>query len=572
MQRDLIPLPGSKRVPMANAKVVGEPSADEWVKVTVRIRPCQAKSSIIRDLNAKPPSKRQYLSRNGLEREYGADLEDVDKIKSFAEENGLEIIEVKPGGRNIRIVGTVEAISEAFGVKLKIYESLIGKYRGREGPVSIPSDISHIVQAVLGLDNRPQAKPHFVAIKKTGISGIRPNVVGISYTPLQIAQLYNFPTGLDGSDQCIGIIELAGGYKLNEMDRYFGNLNIKTPKIIAISVDGSKNDPNNPDPNIHNANKEVDLDIQVAGAIAPKATIAVYFAPNTDNGFIDAIHAAVHDKVNNPSVISISWGSAEGFWTDQSMKAMDEEFQSAAAIGVTVCCASGDDGSRDDPDNSFVKEGIEIGDQSGNDTLAHVDFPSSSSYALGCGGTKLESSNGMISKESVWNEGPGNACGGGISDHFPLPEYQSNANVQPSSNPNGRIGRGVPDVSGNADPCSGYAVLVDGQDYVVGGTSAVAPLWAGLIALLNQSLGKPIGFLNPWLYSQPTNPGIFNDITEGNNGFLDTPFYKACRGWDACSGLGTPNGVELLQYLRRNASSFTNMEFRLFERILKIFE
>ena len=548
--KDLTPLPGSKRMPMADAKVIGEPGVDELVDVTIRIRPRRSKSAALGGIASKPLSEREYLSREELEQEYGADPADVEKIKDFARENGLKVIEVKPGGRQIRIAGTPEAISKAFGVKLKTFEGPKGKYRGRVGTVSIPSDISDIVQAILGLDDRPQARPHFVSVSSSGESRIKSRAIGVSYTPLQVAQLYNFPKGLDGSGQCIGIVELGGGYKLAEMKSYFKRLNISTPEIIDVSVDDGKNDPDNPDPNIHDMNGEVDLDIQVAGAIAPKATIAVYFAPDaSDQSFIDAIHAAVHDNVHKPSVLSISWGGAEGMWTDQAVKAMDEEFQSAAAIGMTVCCASGDDGSRDDPDNSFVREGKEPGDQNGNDTLAHVDYPASSPYALGCGGTRLESSNGMISKETVWNDGPGSAGGGGISDHFPLPDFQNSANVPASANPGGRIGRGVPDITGNGDPETGYIVLVDGRESVIGGTSAVAPLWSGLIALLNQSLGKPVGYLNPILYAKLAEAGSLNDITEGNNGA-----YQAGQGWDACAGLGSPNGDSLLQALRESTS------------------
>jgi len=268
------------------------------------------------------------------------------------------------------------------------------------------------------------------------------------------------------------------------------------------------------------------LDIEVSGAIAPGANIVVYFADNTDAGFLNAITTAVHDSTNNPSVISISWGGPESAWTHQAMTSMDEAFQAAAAMGVTVCVASGDNGSTDGE----------------TDGLNHVDFPASSPNVLGCGGTTLVASGNTITSETTWNELANNegASGGGISDVFPLPSYQNGAGVPPSANPNQNVGRGVPDVSGDADPTTGYVTLVDGQPDVIGGTSAVAPLWAGLIALINESVGKPVGFINPLLYQNASTAGDFNDVTSGNNGA-----YSAGPGWDACTGLGSPIGAQV---------------------------
>ncbi len=270
------------------------------------------------------------------------------------------------------------------------------------------------------------------------------------------------------------------------------------------------------------------LDIEVAGAVAPKANIVVYFAPNTSQGFLDAITTALHDSVHKPSVISISWGGPEDGWTGQSMNQFNQTFQAAATLGVTVCAAAGDNGSGDGE----------------TDGKAHVDFPASAPYALGCGGTKLAASGTIITSETVWNEGPNSATGGGVSATFPLPAYQAGAQVPSSANKGGGTGRGVPDVSGDADPASGYQVRVDGQNMVIGGTSAVAPLWAGLIALMNQKLAHPAGFLNALMYTTLSNKNLFFDITSGNNGA-----YKAGAGWDACTGWGSPNGSNLLAAL-----------------------
>jgi len=249
--------------------------------------------------------------------------------------------------------------------------------------------------------------------------------------------------------------------------------------------------------------------------------------------FLDAVTSAVHDTTNKPSIISISWGSAESTWTAQAMTAMDDAFQAAASMGITVCVASGDNGSSD-------------GVSDGKD---HVDFPASSPFALACGGTSLKASRTAISSEVTWNDGAGGgATGGGISNFFPVPSWQAGISATLSNGKSTALkNRGVPDVAGDADPETGYQVRVDGTDMVIGGTSAVAPLWAALIARLNQVTGSPAGYANPWLYK---NPQSLRDISQGNNGD-----FAAAKGWDACTGLGSPNGKALLTASKSQAQS-----------------
>jgi len=275
----------------------------------------------------------------------------------------------------------------------------------------------------------------------------------------------------------------------------------------------------------------------VVGAVAPGAKIAVYFAPNTDAGFLDAISTAVHDNTHKPSVISISWGGPEASWTAQAMTAFDSAFQSAAAMGITVCIASGDSGSSD---------GV-------NDGADHVDFPASSPHVLACGGTRLAATGSAISAESVWNDGAqGGAGGGGVSAVFALPAWQNGLQVALTAGGTQALAmRGVPDVSGDADPESGYDVRVDGSDTVIGGTSAVAPLWAGLIARINGATGRPVGFINPQLYA---NASALRDVTTGNNGS-----FAAASGWDAASGLGSPNGSAVASALGQPAQAVARM-------------
>jgi kumamolisin len=297
-----------------------------------------------------------------------------------------------------------------------------------------------------------------------------------------------------------------------------------------VPVGGGKNHPGNP----NGADGEVMLDIEVAGSVAPGARIVVYFAPNTDQGFVDAIAQAVHDTKYKPSVISISWGSAETNWTAQAMAALDAACQSAAALGVTITAAAGDNGSSD---------GV-------NDGKDHVDFPASSPHVLACGGTNLQGRGSSIANETVWNGQPqGGATGGGVSDSFPLPNWQASANVPQPSVPNG--GRGVPDVAGDADPATGYVIRVDGKTFVIGGTSAVAPLWAGLIAVANQQNGTSAGFIQPAIYAARSK-GAFRDTTSGNNGS-----FQAGPGWDACTGLGSPIAPRLISAIKPGASGPT---------------
>jgi kumamolisin len=340
-----------------------------------------------------------------------------------------------------------------------------------------------------------------------------------SFTPTQIATLYGFPPG-SGEGECVALIELGGGYRPADLATYFAGLRLNAPSVTAVSVDHGKNAPTG---SADGPDGEVMLDVEVVGAIAPQAHIAVYFSPNTDAGFLDAITTAVHDTVNKPSIISISWGGPESSWTAQAISAMDAAFQAAAAMGITVCVAAGDNGSSD-------------GVAGGGD---HVDFPASSPFALACGGTSLKAQGASIEHEMVWNDGAGGgATGGGISSVFPAAAWQSGLQAVKAQGAEIALTmRGVPDVAGNADPETGYQVRIDGSNTVIGGTSAVAPLWAALIARLNQTTGKPAGYLNPQLYK---NPRAFRDITQGNNGD-----FAAAAGWDACTGLGTPNGAEL---------------------------
>lgn len=523
-------LAGSWRPPPSGSRIVGPADANKRIRVTLYLRRGSARSRFpaIDRRAALPPGKRRALTREQFAKAHGARETDLKKIRAFAAQHHLTVVEERPSQRSVVIEGTVADFCNAFGIRMQRYEHANGIFRGHDGPVSIPADLSGVIEGVFGLDDRPQVRPHF---RWYGSASNRsqPRAAGVSYTPPQVADLYRFPPNSDGTGQCIGIVELGGGYASSDLTTYFGRLGVAPPNVVAVGVDGGSNQPTG-DPN--GADAEVALDIEVAGGVAPRARIAVYFAPNTDRGFLDAVSTAIHDTTNRPNAISISWGSAESDWSGSAIDALDSVCQDAAAMGITICAASGDNGSSD---------GV-------SDGRAHVDFPASSPHVLGCGGTMVSSSGSRITEENAWNDlsSGGGATGGGVSTHFPLPAWQKTANVPTSSS--GQPGRGVPDVAGDAAPSTGYRVLVDGQSGEVGGTSAVAPLWAGLVARLNQLLGAPVGFLNPLIYSRLPDD-VLNDITSGNNGA-----YRAGPDWDACTGLGSPNGENLLAALRAPAA------------------
>ena len=508
---------GSERQPLNNAKPVGPVQPDLRIEATLRLRPSHPYAS--QDAAAwsdEALAKRRYLTRQEFAQKYAASPADVARIEAFAAQYLLSVVHTNLVKRSVVLCGTAEAFGKAFQTNLENYAHPNGIYRGRVGPLTVPTDLANIVEGVFGLDNRPAARCQFQV--RGGSRMITAHTAEVSYTPPQLAQLYGFPSGADGKGQCIGLIELGGGSRPADIDAYFSGLGIAAPNVVQVSVDGAANTPTTPD----GADGEVMLDIEVAGAVAPGATIAVYFAPNTDAGFLDAISTAIHDQTNNPSVISISWGGPESGWTAQAMASFEQLFSDAAAMGITICVAAGDNGSTD---------GVSDGAQ-------HVDFPASAPHALACGGTSLTVNSDGSLNETVWNDGSNSATGGGFSANFPVPDYQSQL-------PNSPSGRGVPDVAGDADPNTGYSVRVDGQQMVIGGTSAVAPLWAGLIALLNQQLGKPVGYFNPLLYGTLASEGVTNDIVIGNNGA-----EQAGPGWDACTGWGSPIGAKLLQALQ----------------------
>lgn len=549
---DFVPLEGSARGPIPGSSLAGPISESDNIKLTVYLwpKPLVRNLPAAEDMGEVPPQFRRYATASEIDALFGADPADLDRVAAYAVSKGLEVTEKDPSTRSIRLLGPVAAAVAAFPTQVAYYQHATTRYRGRSGPVYIPAEFEGVIENIFGFDNRllgAHQRQHGPVVSR---SMVRPN----AYLPPQVAQLYDFPPQQDGSGQCIGILvfngQLAntgitapGGYNLTALQNYFQNvLKIRMPQITDVVVHGPGNSPDPSDQN--DVSDEVMLDIQTAGSCAPGARLVMYFTEFTEQGWVDAIVKAVHDNQNNPSVLSISYGNPEdvgdrGLWTNSAINAVNRAFQVAAYKGITVCCSAGDQGSTDlDPNLS--------------DGASHVDFPASSPYVLGCGGTRLESKNGSITAETVWNNDPSSATGGGVSALFPLPKYQRYVSVPRSTNPGHRIGRGVPDVSGLADPETGVMIMnVDGtpEKYPVGGTSLTTPLWAALIARINQALGVPVGFLNPILYKYCAS-GVLRDITVGDNGT-----YAAAAGYDAVTGLGSIEGSRLLAALQALGSA-----------------
>ena len=521
------PLAGSDKTAVARAVDLGPADPNERLEVSVLVRRRDPGALAARAARLKAGDRSEgHLSREGFAARFGADPADIEAVAAFAVGSGLTVVAREPARRTVILSGTVTQFNAAFGVSLRQVEHPGGSYRGRTGAIELPDAMHDVIEAVLGLDNRPQARPHFRGRRPT--EAFMAATTPTSFSPGQLAALYGFPAG-SGAGETVALIELGGGFTPSDLATYFAANGVSpAPSVTAVSVDHATNQPGG---GASGPDGEVMLDIEVVGCVAPGAAIVVYFAPNTDAGFLDAVTTAVHDTTHKPSVVSISWGGPESTWTAQSQTAFDSAFQAAAVLGVTVTVASGDNGSSDG-----VTDGAD-----------HVDFPASSPHALACGGTSLTAQGGRIVNEAVWNDGAsGGAGGGGVSAVFAAPTYQQGLSATASAGAATPLAnRGVPDVAGDADPNTGYAVRVDGTDTVFGGTSAVAPLWAGLIARINAARGAPVGFVNAELYAgAASGASPCNDITQGDNGD-----FVATTGWDACTGLGSPKGAAVASAL-----------------------
>jgi kumamolisin len=495
-----VTITGSEKPADARATLVAAVDPNEPIAVTVRLRPDQA-----------IPDEYAGQSRAEFEQLHGARPADIAGVGAFARDYGLAVGRVNPAERTMTLRGTAAQMHAAFGADLARYRTADETYRGRVGGISVPQPLAEVITSVTGLDDGTVSTSHRVTAQAT------PAAQG--HTPLDVARAYHFPGG-DGTGEHVGVISLGGRYDDRVQAAYLKGLGVPHVAFNVVKVDGGADLPADPGPTGENM-----LDAEMIGALVPNADKTLYVTGNTDRGFLDAISTALHDSHHN-NAISISWGGPEARFTPQTLRAFNELFKEARAMGVSVFSAAGDNGATDGiPDGKL-----------------HVDFPSSSPSVIASGGTKLTTTaDGSIAKETVWNElrHKQGATGGGISEINPKPPGQAQLPIG---------GRGVPDIAGNADPTTGFRMLVPlgagkaGLE-LVGGTSAVAPLYAALAARLEQNLGHAIGDLQQAIYAAPA--GAFHDVTTGNNGG-----YKAQPGWDAATGRGSVDGSALLAYLR----------------------
>jgi kumamolisin len=522
--------------------VSGTPPLEQTIQVTVIARAHGAKAlvSAVSEMATLPPHQRRHLSHEEFRQRFGARQEVLERIAAAASELGLEVADLNPAGRSATLRGTVAQMCRIFRVEPVLHRRADGTYRSFKGPIQVPEQLASDIEAVIGLDDIPVAVPHVCRHLRT---------VDAYTHPAEIARLYDFPEA-DGAGQRVAIIELGGGFHEADLDLYFAEQGLAKPTIVVHELDGARNnpadaeailatieaagisvnypamaerapadDPRNSAKNI-NWTVETSMDIELVGALVPRAEIHVYFAANNTNGKYHALRAALEDDC---SVISLSWSGHESDKSPSYIDLIESVLHEAALKGVTVCCASGDDG--------------------------RLVYPASSPYALACGGTHLHDTETGAVHEKVWNEAvPVPAArrmcsGGGVSEVFDLPSWQESADVVGKT---GLSGRGTPDVAAKADLHTGYYTVVGGSIIGGGGTSAAAPTWASLVTRINQHLaenGSRIGYLTPLLYVLD-RVEVFRDIAGGHSGI-----YQACSGWDPCTGLGSPNGSKLLEWL-----------------------
>jgi kumamolisin len=524
------PLPGSAPLSRPGAaRMLGRPE-DEVLDVSIRLRastehePSRAVLSLSAEkFGSSSLGNRRYLSRSEFREFHAASPADIESICTFAKEFSLSVTGTSGAGRSAKLRGAVSDIEKAFGTRLELYECPLGKYQGHEGELLLPTEVLPLVEGVFGLENLRQSQPFH------SLGGNRFEA-GSASAIEKIAAHYRFPSDLSGKGECIGILAFGGGIALSDLQRYFHKLHGTVPDLRFQGVTPANQ------PNLNSQHdRELALDIEIAGGLAPGARIVIYFATNDEKGWVDALSGAIHDDENKPSILSISWGAFEEWWGRNTIRVLTQLFEEAATLGITICAASGDDGCAMDGDGH-----------------CRVTFPASSPLVLACGGSSLLADD----KEIVWNVRNKSASGGGISDVVTRPDWQSSPSALASPAPSRRNpnfdGRQLPDVAGAASTT--FNVYVGGCYHNgAGGTSAVVPLWSALIARLNEGLkrrGLPgVGYFNPLLYKNRFIQNTFRDITVGHNDPYGRKGYEAQSGWDACTGWGTPNGEKLLETL-----------------------
>lgn len=475
--------------------------------------------------NAVIAGTQPTLDHDAFVYQFGTTDDYMKIVTDWAAANNLTITEAHNGTATVKILGTAGQFNSLFRIQLENVTDGDRTYITHAGNLTIPTDIDDVIELIAGLDNTITFG-HNAILDTLTPPAIELNT--ISYpTPVQLAQAYQYPRS-SGSDQsqgagaCVGIVELGGGWTTQNLTSTFGRIGLSNPNVVDVLVDGGVNDPTDA-----GSSGEVMLDIYCVGAVIPSGKIAMYFAPNSFQGFIDTIIAATNDTVNNPSVISISWGTTDTNWSTPSRQAFDSALQAAIVRGITTFVAIGD----------FGTQAI-----NGGPTYT-VQYPGTSPYVVSCGGTIVTINNDYtIASEVVWNQ-TSYSTGGGISTIYSIPSWQLGKGYTYKTYPAGTVtalsSRGVPDISAMA---TGYQFYYSSSNTfgTFLGTSAVAPLLAGLMGRVNTLSNQRVGFINSTVYA---SSGAFSDITSGNNAAPASVGYSATAGWDACTGLGRPIGT-----------------------------
>jgi kumamolisin len=548
-----IPLARSARVsPESLHPPLTSRAATGTVEVTLVLRHGKPLPTV-EELCADPP--RRHLTHDEFEATYGTTDKDLATVRRFAKTHGLRVLSEHRGLGLMRLAGPAKAVRDALGVALRRYTHGSLSYLSHADPVALPGSLRDVVEWVFGLDTRPlvthSAASLPVPVRVAAEAGLR------SYPATRVAELYRYPAS-QGEGQCVGIIELTGGYDPADLAAYLEWMGVEREPPVLVG-------PNQPRRVGVAANAEVTMDVELVASVCPKARVVVYNANSQDYSLSDyhrVFAQAISDKENRPSVLTTSWSFYEGSLIQQGDEAAFERlFRAAALLGITVCAASGDLGSQVPVQGGSPTDAI---------TLAATSYPAASALVLGCGGTTLVSV-GDSFQEHVWNrlgeamsvgmlgaQAAAGASSGGVSAMNALPLYQQGLDVphQVSTSWKGGVfervsrtpGRGVPDVAANADLHTGYQIVFNGQRGVAAGTSAAAPMWAALVTLLNEALGERVGFLQPRLYALVSEgQPVVRRVTRGGNGAY---FASADSLWNACTGLGTPDGQALLDGLR----------------------
>jgi kumamolisin len=588
MGEKMVRMEGS--VPLNKHALIGPEDPTKHIEITIKLR--RKSEDGLPTLQQFIAGKRAAgITRAQLAERYGAKPEDAAAVQRWAAQQGLSVARVDLGRRQLHLVGSVDAMARAFDIRLLNYKhSRTGtQFRCPQQDIHIPERFKGIITGVFGLNDMPVAIRHRVRAGRRALASADPRQqFPGSFYPSQVAQFYNFPS-TKGVGQRVAVLEFGGGFDPHVLSDYFTKAIglASAPTVNAIPVLGTQMQIDN------DATGEVYLDIEVIGAMAPAAAIDVYFAPWTGEGYLNAVEQAVQN--DDYAAISISYGLDEDLQGNAANPGwpllnqnIDEAFRDATAIGVPIFVSSGDQGS------SCLNGQLSGEEVTLYSETAHTAYPASSPYATACGGTQLYVQGDAISNEIVWNElGElqqnkfylGGATGGGVSDRYPIPSYQSSVGIALRSvNTPAATGRCIPDVAGNAGSSTGYLVSQPPGSPLpiapVGGTSAAAPMWAALMACIRESLAQsfndkiPAFFFNDFVYANGKS-GAFRDVVGGrtfnydaqgrpvigaftavgDNRSTQVDGYYGNEGYDLCTGWGSPNGTVLLQQLQTWLSS-----------------